>query len=229
MGGGGPRDVLELTSHFYNLYQEGAAALSHRHARVVAGLSRLDAAARDVGVLRESLRVAQADLAAGELASSRQLVELGRESVLAERGGAEARALKTTVAEKRAAVTVREAEVAAALEKAEPVRILPPFLFFLPFFFGQAHHLPPFSSPFFLPHHQVLREARAAVAGIAKSHLDELRALIAPPAPVRLALEAVLTVLAGDGPAPSTDWPAVKRAIKASDFISSILALQPGA
>ena len=190
------RDFLDVCRHFRAVFAEGRSALAARAERLSAGLTRLEAAERDVAALREALRTTQAALAVGSRAAQAQLVALGHEQGAAEATAAEARALAADVAIKSAQVEKRDGEVTAALADAEPLLVA----------------------------------ARAAVAGITKAHLDELRVLAAPPAPVRLALEAVLVLLdpgGGDG-APSA-WPDVKRAIKSSDFIPAILALKSDA
>jgi dynein heavy chain 1 len=82
----------------------------------------------------------------------------------------------------------------------------------------------------------LLASARSAVAGITRQHLDELRSLASPPAPVRLCLEAVLTLLQGAAsaegsgeerelPAASMPWAEVRRVIKGQDFIPSVVGL----
>jgi hypothetical protein len=86
-----------------------------------------------------------------------------------------------------------------------------------------------------------LASARAAVSAIAKAHLDELRSLTAPPAPVRACLEAVLLLLGalpegggggggGGGSEPGTGapWPDVRRVIKGGDFIGTVVGLDSG-
>jgi hypothetical protein len=69
-----------------------------------------------------------------------------------------------------------------------------------------------------------LLEARGAVQGIKRTHLDELRSLGSPPAPVKLTLEAVL-VLLGSDPA-ALDWAEIRRALKASDFIATVVGCE---
>ncbi len=65
-----------------------------------------------------------------------------------------------------------------------------------------------------------LIEARNAVQGIQKRHLDELRALGNPPAQVARTLGAVCTML---GHA-ETEWKAVRRVLAGSEFIPSVVA-----
>lgn len=65
-----------------------------------------------------------------------------------------------------------------------------------------------------------LRDAQTSVQSIKRTQLDEVRALGTPPAPVKLALEAVLVVLGHD---PSTlDWAEIRRVLRASDFIQTV-------
>ncbi|KNC52645.1 cytoplasmic dynein [Thecamonas trahens ATCC 50062] len=66
----------------------------------------------------------------------------------------------------------------------------------------------------------MVEEARAAVQGIKKSHLDEVRALRNPPAKIQLTMEAVLTLL-GAG---KIDWKGIKAAIQKTSFISDVMS-----
>lgn len=68
-----------------------------------------------------------------------------------------------------------------------------------------------------------LQEAKTAVEGIEKRHLQELKALGNPPPAVKLALEAVLCMLGEQ----NTDWKYIRSYITRDDFISSILHFNP--
>ena len=65
----------------------------------------------------------------------------------------------------------------------------------------------------------MLAEARSAVQGIKKAHLDEVRAMASPPAAVKLTLEAVVYVL---GHA-TTNWKDIRRALAKTDFIATVV------
>jgi dynein heavy chain 1 len=64
-----------------------------------------------------------------------------------------------------------------------------------------------------------IAEAKLAVGGIQKSHLDEVRALAKPPDGVRITMEAVC-ILLGKGKQP---WPEIRKIIREKDFISSVM------
>ena len=62
-------------------------------------------------------------------------------------------------------------------------------------------------------------EAQQAVEGITKQHLVEIRSLGNPPAPVKLALEAICLLL-GEA---TSDWKTIRSIIMRKNFISSII------
>eukprot|EP01132_Coremiostelium_polycephalum_P002127 gene2127-2619_t len=62
--------------------------------------------------------------------------------------------------------------------------------------------------------------AQDAVSTIKKKHLDEIRALPKPPAPVKLALEAVCLMLTGK----KLDWVEIRKKLMETTFISSIVS-----
>ncbi|KAJ2451292.1 dynein heavy chain [Coemansia sp. RSA 2336] len=64
-----------------------------------------------------------------------------------------------------------------------------------------------------------VEEAQRAVSNIKKQHLTEVRAMANPPAAVKLALEAVCTLLGHR----TSDWKALQSAIRRDDFIASIV------
>ena len=68
-----------------------------------------------------------------------------------------------------------------------------------------------------------IKEAKEAVGGIKKSHLDEVRALGKPPAAVRLTLEATFIML-GRG---KMAWKDIQKALREKGFIPSIIAFDP--
>ncbi|KAF2072162.1 hypothetical protein CYY_006521 [Polysphondylium violaceum] len=63
-------------------------------------------------------------------------------------------------------------------------------------------------------------EAQESVSTIKKKHLDEIKALPKPPAPVKLAMEAVCLMLNGGK---KLDWTEIRKKIMEPTFISSIV------
>jgi len=66
----------------------------------------------------------------------------------------------------------------------------------------------------------MVEEARRAVKDVKKQQLDELRTMGNPPAPVKLALEAVCQMVYN---MPKPSWDDIRRTIRKDDFIKSIL------
>jgi len=64
-----------------------------------------------------------------------------------------------------------------------------------------------------------IEEAKEAVGGIKRQHLDEIKTLAKPPAPVQLAMEAVCFMLHGK----QLDWAQIRRSIVEAGFIPSIV------
>ncbi|KAJ2583355.1 dynein heavy chain, partial [Coemansia sp. RSA 1836] len=65
-----------------------------------------------------------------------------------------------------------------------------------------------------------VEEAQRAVSNIKKQHLSEVRAMANPPSGVKLALEAVCTLL---GHRTGGDWKALQAVVRRDDFIASIV------
>ncbi|KAF1990825.1 hypothetical protein K402DRAFT_460233 [Aulographum hederae CBS 113979] len=63
-------------------------------------------------------------------------------------------------------------------------------------------------------------EAKESVNNIKRQHLNELKSMSSPPAPVKLALEAVCTLLGNKG---ATDWKSILMMVKKEDFIPNIV------
>lgn len=59
-----------------------------------------------------------------------------------------------------------------------------------------------------------------AVRSIKRQHLVEVRSLASPPAPVKLALEAVMVLLTGST---SLDWKTIRGYLMRDDFVSQIV------
>lgn len=70
------------------------------------------------------------------------------------------------------------------------------------------------SSPPFCP-----PSTSAAVKGIKKQHLQEIRALPNPPPAVKMAMESIALLL-GE---PTTDWKAIRTMLLRDNFVSSIV------
>jgi dynein heavy chain 1, cytosolic len=66
-----------------------------------------------------------------------------------------------------------------------------------------------------------VEEAKASVSNIKRQHLTEVRAMSNPPAGVRLAMEAVVTMLMGH--TKIQDWKTVQGVIRKDDFIANII------
>ena len=66
-----------------------------------------------------------------------------------------------------------------------------------------------------------VEEARASVSNIKRQHLTEVRAMSSPPAGVKLAMEAVVTLLQGRG---VSEWKTVQGVIRKDDFIANIVS-----
>eukprot|EP01117_Protostelium_nocturnum_P006264 TRINITY_DN2259_c0_g1_i6.p1 TRINITY_DN2259_c0_g1~~TRINITY_DN2259_c0_g1_i6.p1 ORF type:complete len:4259 (-),score=1954.67 TRINITY_DN2259_c0_g1_i6:110-12886(-) len=64
-----------------------------------------------------------------------------------------------------------------------------------------------------------IEEAKEAVGGIKRQHLDEIKTLAKPPAPVQLAMEAVCFLLSGK----KQDWNSIRKFIVDQSFIPSIV------
>lgn len=67
-----------------------------------------------------------------------------------------------------------------------------------------------------------LREAQAAVKGIRKRDLDEVRNLLRPPPNVQLTLECIAVMLGEN----NLDWANVKKTVSRADFIPNILGFE---
>lgn len=65
-----------------------------------------------------------------------------------------------------------------------------------------------------------IAEAKTAVGGIKKSHLDEIRNLGKPPPAIQLTMEATL-ILLGKGKQP---WPEIRKLMRDKDFIPNMLS-----
>eukprot|EP00051_Salpingoeca_urceolata_P022682 m.374607 g.374607 ORF g.374607 m.374607 type:complete len:4614 (-) comp20005_c1_seq14:242-14083(-) len=65
----------------------------------------------------------------------------------------------------------------------------------------------------------MVQEAKDAVQGIKRQHLQEIRALHNPPTAIKLAMESIMCLL-GEG---EMDWKAIRTAIVRDDFINRIL------
>ncbi|KAF4126868.1 dynein heavy chain 1, cytosolic [Geosmithia morbida] len=65
-----------------------------------------------------------------------------------------------------------------------------------------------------------VEEAKASVSNIKRQHLTEVRAMSSPPSGVKLAMEAVVTLLQGRG---IQDWKTVQGVIRKDDFIANII------
>ena len=66
-----------------------------------------------------------------------------------------------------------------------------------------------------------VEEAKSSVSNIKRQHLTEVRAMSSPPAGVKLAMEAVVTLLVGHK---ISDWKTVQGIIRKDDFIANIVA-----
>jgi dynein heavy chain 1, cytosolic len=66
-----------------------------------------------------------------------------------------------------------------------------------------------------------VEEAKSSVSNIKRQHLTEVRAMSSPPAGVKLAMEAVVTLLVGHK---ISDWKTVQGVIRKDDFIANIVA-----
>lgn len=66
-----------------------------------------------------------------------------------------------------------------------------------------------------------VEEARSSVSNIKRQHLTEVRAMSSPPSGVKLAMEAVVTLLVGHK---ISDWKTVQGVIRKDDFIANIIA-----
>ena len=65
-----------------------------------------------------------------------------------------------------------------------------------------------------------VEDAKASVQNIKRQHLTEVRAMGNPPAGVKLAMEAVVTLLQGRG---VQDWKTIQGVIRKDDFIANII------
>ena len=65
-----------------------------------------------------------------------------------------------------------------------------------------------------------VEEAKLSVKGIKKQQLSELRSLASPPAPVKLALESICTLLGEDA---NMDWKNIRQVMVKEDFITRII------
>ena len=64
-----------------------------------------------------------------------------------------------------------------------------------------------------------VEEAKASVSSIKRQHLTEVRSMSSPPQGVKLALEAVCTLVGHKAP----DWKAIQGIVRKDDFIASII------
>jgi dynein heavy chain 1 len=73
-----------------------------------------------------------------------------------------------------------------------------------------------------------LAEARSSVQGINRQQLDELRSMASPPAPVKLCMEAVITLMGSNesGASGSLEWADIRKVLKGSDFIPTVVNLR---
>lgn len=69
-----------------------------------------------------------------------------------------------------------------------------------------------------------VEEAKASVSNIKRQHLTEVRSMGNPPSGVRLAMDAVCTLLGHK----ITDWKAIQGIVRKDDFIASILMFDNG-
>ena len=69
-----------------------------------------------------------------------------------------------------------------------------------------------------------IKAAKAAISGIDKRKLDELKAMAKPPEMIKLAMEAVMLIAGSEEDKKNVSWEAVRKAIRRPDFIKEILA-----
>eukprot|EP00931_Biecheleriopsis_adriatica_P034702 TRINITY_DN20021_c0_g5_i1.p1 TRINITY_DN20021_c0_g5~~TRINITY_DN20021_c0_g5_i1.p1 ORF type:complete len:4603 (-),score=1119.02 TRINITY_DN20021_c0_g5_i1:34-13842(-) len=68
-----------------------------------------------------------------------------------------------------------------------------------------------------------LEAAKAAVGGVSKAALDELRGMNKPPEHVKMAMEAVVLMVRPDTPPDKVTWEAVRKIMRDANFIPSML------
>ena len=68
-----------------------------------------------------------------------------------------------------------------------------------------------------------IKAAKAAISGIDKRKLDELKTMSKPPEMIRMAMEAVILIVGSDEDRKGLNWECVRKAMRKPDFIKDML------
>lgn len=206
-----PRHYLDFINHFAKLYSEKRSELEDQQVHLNIGLSKIKETVEQVEELQKSLAVKRTELEKKNNEANQKLKQMMNDQQEAEKKKVASQELQQIINQQMEEIERKKASVMDDLSKVEPAVLEAQNGWHFLFVFNFAL--------FFI---YLFSLICLAVKSIKRQHLVELKAMVNPPAAVKLGLESICLILDQE----TSDWKVIRGIIVRDNFINTIINFQ---